>query len=234
MDPSLQHGSALRGVVVRDAVGPFSDCRLDEALGLAVGLRPVGSGEAVLDLQITACGGELLGAEGRAVVGEQAPGSHAQGLEVSDGVLQELHGVRLALVSVHVGEADAGMVIDGNEQELPASTLEAVAPVAGDAVAHALDATEFLGVNVNQIARVLMLVAHNRLGGLKIPQAGEPGTGEHAAHGALGHADRLGDARLGEASAAQFHDRQGLGRTDGIGADLGAGGPVDQAELPMG
>ena len=49
MDPAIEHLGALRGVVVRDAVGPFAQRRLDEALGLAIGLGPVGSGEAVLE-----------------------------------------------------------------------------------------------------------------------------------------------------------------------------------------
>src|SRR4029450_10483880 len=41
MDPALEHVGTLRGMVIRDAVGPFTKRRLDEALGLAVGLRPV-------------------------------------------------------------------------------------------------------------------------------------------------------------------------------------------------
>src|SRR5687767_4579611 len=37
MDPAFKHGGSLRGVVVGNTVGPFSERRLDEALGLAVG-----------------------------------------------------------------------------------------------------------------------------------------------------------------------------------------------------
>lgn len=41
MGPSPEHGSALGGTAVRDAIGPFPQCRLNEALSLAVRLRPV-------------------------------------------------------------------------------------------------------------------------------------------------------------------------------------------------
>src|SRR5688572_14203512 len=98
MYPALEHGGALRGMAVRDAVGPFAKRRLDEALSLAVGLRPVGLGEAVPESQVAAGGREALGAERRAVVGQHALGTYAKGAEVADGVAQELHGARLALV----------------------------------------------------------------------------------------------------------------------------------------
>src|SRR5688572_26217803 len=90
MDPALEHGGALRGVVVGDAVGPLAKCRLNEALGLAVGLWPVGFGEAVLERQIAASAGKALRAKCRAVVGKDALGTHAQGAEVAHGVLKEL------------------------------------------------------------------------------------------------------------------------------------------------
>src|SRR4029434_520193 len=54
MDPALEHVGTLRGMVIRDAVGPFTKRRLDEALGLAVGLRPVSTGEAMLKAQRSA------------------------------------------------------------------------------------------------------------------------------------------------------------------------------------
>ena len=41
-------------VPVRAPVGPFAQRRLDEAFGLAVGLRPVGAGELLRDAQLEA------------------------------------------------------------------------------------------------------------------------------------------------------------------------------------
>ena len=52
--PDWQGGTALIRVLVSAAVGPFAQRRLDEAFGLAVGLRPVGAGELLSDAQLEA------------------------------------------------------------------------------------------------------------------------------------------------------------------------------------
>jgi len=49
MLPAGQGVGAMGRVLVRPAVGPLSQGGLDEAFGLAVGLRSVGSSELVLD-----------------------------------------------------------------------------------------------------------------------------------------------------------------------------------------
>ena len=78
MDPGVESVRALAGVLIGEAVSPFAQGGLDEALGLTVGLGPVGSGELVLQAQLLASLGKVLGAEGRPVVGEQAANAHAQ------------------------------------------------------------------------------------------------------------------------------------------------------------
>jgi hypothetical protein len=64
MGPLGQHGGALVGMAVDEAVGPFAQRRVDEAFGLAVGLGTVRFGEAVLELEDGAAG-----TEDRAIVG---------------------------------------------------------------------------------------------------------------------------------------------------------------------
>ena len=64
-------GSVVAGGI-RTCIGPLPDDSLDEALGLAISLGPVGSGEAVLEAGLEAGGGEEFGAVGRAAVGEEA------------------------------------------------------------------------------------------------------------------------------------------------------------------
>jgi hypothetical protein len=56
---------------------------LDEALGLAVGLRSIGASVEVLNAQSTADGGEAFGSKRRAVVGEHAADPYAQASEIS-------------------------------------------------------------------------------------------------------------------------------------------------------
>jgi hypothetical protein len=61
----------------RGGLGPLAHGGLDEAFSLAVGARNVGTGEAVLNVELEAGGAELLGAIARAVVGELAANGDA-------------------------------------------------------------------------------------------------------------------------------------------------------------
>ncbi|KCV12286.1 hypothetical protein L502_2525 [Bordetella holmesii CDC-H785-BH] len=80
-----------------------------------------------------------------------------------------------------VGEGHAGVVIDGHEDEVPAGPLNGIASVARDPVARALDTSQLLDVDVQQIAGGLMLVAHHRLGRLQVGQVRQTGAGQDAA-----------------------------------------------------
>lgn len=66
--PMVQSRLALAGVLVDEALGPFAQHRLDEALGLAVGLRSVRSRELMADTQPHARLPEVPGPEGRTVI----------------------------------------------------------------------------------------------------------------------------------------------------------------------
>src|SRR4029079_8840414 len=71
MAPSIELVSALLGGLVDEAVSPLGQCRLDEAFGLAIGLGSVRSSKAVFNFQRGAGLGEVFGAKGPAVVGQQ-------------------------------------------------------------------------------------------------------------------------------------------------------------------
>ena len=61
---------AVRTGVVGTGVGPLSGEGLDEAFGLAVGLRPVRTSEAMLEAELVTGGGKEFGAiRGAAAVG---------------------------------------------------------------------------------------------------------------------------------------------------------------------
>jgi hypothetical protein len=64
MDPVVQGPGALGRALVGEAVGPFAQGALDEALGLAVGLGPVSTGELVANAVFKAGLGEVAGMEG--------------------------------------------------------------------------------------------------------------------------------------------------------------------------
>ena len=64
------------------------------------------------------------------------------------------------------------MVVHSHEQRFPVCIMDRVTPVARDAVARAQDAIKLLGVDVQQFAECLALVAHQSTSGLQIAQLG--------------------------------------------------------------
>ena len=62
------------------------------------------------------------------------------------------------------------MVVDADVDELPAdaAALVRTSPIAGDAVADALETAELFDVDVDHLAGLLALVAAHRLGRLQV------------------------------------------------------------------
>jgi hypothetical protein len=89
-------------------------------------------------------------------------GFDAQGTEVSQGTLEESNGAMLGFIGHDPGKGNAGSVIDGDVDVLPASALAEIPPVAGDAVAGALDPGELFNVEVDEFAWSLALIAADR------------------------------------------------------------------------
>ncbi len=65
-----KEGSSVVAGAIRTGIGPLAGDGLDEAFGLAVGLRAIGFGEEMLEAEFVAGGGEELGAIGGATIGE--------------------------------------------------------------------------------------------------------------------------------------------------------------------
>lgn len=87
--PGGELGGPFCGVFVSSGVGPFVDCGFDKALRLTVGARSVDAGSFVGDAEVAASMCELERVEAWAVVGEHAPGGHAEALEPGDGLCEE-------------------------------------------------------------------------------------------------------------------------------------------------
>jgi len=138
------------------------------------------------DVQFQAGGTEVPGTEGPAVVSQQLVDGHAEARVVRHGIAQELDGTGRLFVGVHGREAQARVVIDGHEEELPAR-IAPIAPVASDAVSDLLDAAELLGVDVDHVARCRMFVAHHRLDRHEIAQQRQTGACQDTTDRALGN-----------------------------------------------
>jgi len=82
-----------------------------------------------------------------------------------------------------IGEGDARGVIDAHMNIFPAhaARVRLAGPVAGDAMACALETPEFLDVEMYEFAGMGAFIAAYRRGRFEIPEAGEAGPFENPA-----------------------------------------------------
>src|SRR5919202_750061 len=134
LEPAVKGCGAFLAVAVKHAVGPAAEQRTDEALSLAVGLGPVGTGPKVADAHCAAGDRVDRRAVGRAVVGDQPLDGDAVTREESDRAVHEADGGGRLLVCEDFGVGQSGAVVDSDVHELPA-VLVAAAMVSAGALA---------------------------------------------------------------------------------------------------
>src|SRR4051794_6798053 len=139
VEPGVKGCGPFGAVAVERAVGPAAEQGADEALGFAVGLRPVGPGAQVADAEGAARDGVDGGAVGRAVVGDQPLDGDAVAAVERDRAAQEADRGRGLLVAEDLDIGQASAVVDSDVDELPAGVADASAVggvgVAGGALA---------------------------------------------------------------------------------------------------
>lgn len=140
----------------------------------------------------------------------------------------------LRLVGIQLGISDPCMVIDSDKQYFPACTTATVTVISSSAMPGLFDAPELFRVDVDQVARSLVLITLHRFGRLKVASPCQAGSGQHPAHGRLRQRQILGDARLRHALLAQLHDGQCLCCIDGTWAAGRARRAVGQCSTPVG
>src|SRR6516162_7684132 len=112
--------------------------------------------------------------------------------EVSDSGLKKSHGTFLALIWHNLHEGDARSIIDADVDELPTDAMMAIdrATIAtGDAMSHRADPAELLNIEMDQLARVLALIAADRLGRLQRGESVQPEPMQDAADGCWRYPD---------------------------------------------
>src|SRR3954470_20039091 len=134
-----------------------------------------------------------------AVIGEETADGDAELGVVAESGEQEGGSGKAFFIGQDLGKGDAGVVVDGDMDVLPADVAGIAFAVAMDAVADAADAAQFLDVEMEQIAGGLMLVANDRRGRLEIADTVELEAFENAADGGWAEASRLGDTASGPA-----------------------------------
>ena len=195
--------------------------------------------------QAAAGDGENGRAIGRAVVGQDPFDEHAEAPEEGDSAAQESDGADGLFVWQDFGVGQAGGVVDGDVDIVPADSGAAFAGLVGegavvvraaapDALARAaLDAPQLLDVDVDQLAGSLALVAQDRF---------EPEPSELAHPTALQDrrdrrqraVEQLGDLRPGEPQAPQRDDHLDSLLISPVRDPLGCRGPIAQTSLPFG
>lgn len=221
------------GVLLGEGIGSLAQSTLHEPLGFAVGLRPVGAGESLLDPQFPTGGCEALGAEHPTVVGQQALDLDAQRAVVGDRISQELLGVQMRFLRIHVSEADARVIVDRHEQHLPPRSAGLLTVVSRHPVTGRQDALHLLGVHVQQIAGGRMLVALHRRGRLQAAEQRQARLAPELAPGALGDAQRCSNAAVRQRLAPQLYDRQRRARGNRARTDLRARAAVGQSRRAL-
>src|ERR1700692_4097164 len=177
------------------SVSPFAQTGLDEALGLAVGFWSVGLGADVFEAEPLAELAEGEGLVAGAVVGHDAFDLDAEAVVVGEGGLEEAGGASLLLVGHDLGEGDAGVVVDGDMDELPAEPFAPCPPVAlpsavaGDAMTDSIDPAELLDVEVDHPARMFTLIPAHRFLRLQSRELVEPQPPQDAADSGRRHPD---------------------------------------------
>ena len=146
----------------------------------------------------------------RAVVGHDPLDGHPKGREPGDGALEEGHGTFLALVRQDLGVGEARGVVDADMQEVPADPAAALGSITGEAMTGTVDPVELLDGELNQLTRLLALVADHLRLGVEGLEPAQPAPAQDDADGGDGPSELAGDGRAGSALAAQRLDL-GLG-----------------------
>jgi hypothetical protein len=203
VEEDWEASGALSGMSVGVSVSPFAEGGLNEAFGFAVGLWRVGSGEAVFEAEGGDGGAHEVRAIAGTVVGVEALGLDGVLAEEGERGVEESDGAGGGLVWEELGESEAGMIVDGDVEELPTGAADMIVlRIAGDAVARADDAGEFLDVEVNELAWAGALVALDRWWRGELGEA-EAVPAEQTGDGGLGELGSAGDLKAWELSEAQ-------------------------------
>jgi len=202
-----KESSSMGTGVIRTGIGPLAGDGLDEALGLAVGLRAIGFGEEMCEAEFMAGGSEDFGAIGGAAIGEELlDGEAVSGVEAK-GQVQSVEDALGAFVREETSEGEAGVIIDGDVETFDAGAWVAEGAITGGAHAGAMEAPELLDVEVEEFAgRGAFVAPRPRFGRIERGEPTEVMTAQDAGESGLGDRENHHDLSVGASLAAQSED----------------------------
>jgi hypothetical protein len=183
------------------------------------------------ELEPLAGGVEPVGDVAGAVVRHDGEDLDAAVLEPSDRASEKAGGGRGSLVRQNLGVGQAGGVVYGDVDELPADASGVLSTIAGDAMADTADAAQLLDVDVDQLARAIPLIPDDRLFELQALETRQAVASQDASDRGRAQAQPNCDlgARVSSLSQTQYllnPIRVGLS-----GHPKGSGAAIDQGRL---
>jgi len=206
VDPGQQERVSFLGVLIEPCVGPFPDGGLDEAFCFSVCSWSIDSGSDVSCVEGVTLFFEAIGEEAGSVIGHDAAQADVVLSEVSC-CLAKKKACRDRLFIGHHGHVGhAGVVVDGDVEELPASAASLVLGIAGDAVSGLVDAGQLLDIDVQQVSGTYMFVPVGRQFWFEHADLIELKPGEDAADSGAAETCHLCDLNAGLALPPQLPD----------------------------
>jgi hypothetical protein len=223
-------GEALRALVgmgVGVSIGPLAEGGLDEAFGLAIGLRSVGPGEALLEAQACDFRGHGPRAVGGAVVGVETLGGDAKLGKEGQCVVEESEGTGGRFVWVELSKGEAGVIVDGDVEILPACAWGMVVlTIPGDAMTGTLDAGELLDIEVDEFTWEGAFVTAHRQRRFQGAEAVKTVAAQEAGDSGLGKLGGASDLEAWQLATAQSDHASHPQAVGGSGGTLGARGTI--------
>jgi hypothetical protein len=207
MEIEREERSAVLTGVVGASVSPFASNGLDEAFGLAVGLRAIGTSEEMADAQLETGSGEEFGAISGAAVGEDTLDEDAVSLVKGDGLVEGGQNAGSFFIGKKTGESQAGMVIDGDVKGLGAGAGITMGTVAGGADAGLVKAAQLFNIKRKKLTgRGAFVTNDGRLGRIEGGEAVQAMALEDAGKGSFGDGKDHEDLSVGTALATEDED----------------------------
>ena len=162
MEEEWEEGSAVVGGVVRTSVSPLAGDGLDEAFGLAVGLRSIRFGKEMLEAQLEAGGGKEFRAVGRAAIGEDALNGNAMSFVKGDGLAESVQDTGDFFIGKEAGKGHARIVIDGDVEGFGAGAGITVRAIPGGTDTELVKTAQFFNIQMKEFAGGGAFVAPDR------------------------------------------------------------------------
>lgn len=232
-EPAWEGSGTGPGGSVGASVGPAPNEGLDEALGLSIGLWPIGFDGDVTDAIPLAGGLEEVRGIGLGVVGHDRSDSDTElSIEAEGFVKEEDRGLSgLAVEDLDMGEPRG--VVDGDMCKLPADSSSPLAAIVSDAMTDSLDSAQFLGIEVEELAGKMLLVPNDHRRRIEVLETAQPSLLENSGRRRSRHAKTARDLHSRLLVSAQAKGEPASHSTGSSWRPNGARASIQKTPLPL-